>query len=247
MSRGKERLDQALVRRGLARDADQAQRLLLAGQVLVQDRPASRAGDIVPLQSQIRLRSKETPWVSRGGIKLHHALQHWQIDPSGWCCLDVGASTGGFTDVLLASGAVRVYAVDVGYGQLAWKLACDARVINLERHNVRFLTEQQVPDAIDFLVMDVSFIGLSSTLPIASRWLRRHGCGVLLVKPQFELERQHVAAGGIVQDTAQQQRAVLHVTETALSCGLTPIETIPSPIAGAKGNREFLLYFHKRD
>jgi 23S rRNA (cytidine1920-2'-O)/16S rRNA (cytidine1409-2'-O)-methyltransferase len=241
--RRRERLDQLLVVRGLAGDISLAQRYVMAGQVLVDDRPAGKAGDRVSCDAVLRLRTQESPWASRAGLKLRHALDTWSIPVDGCICLDVGASTGGFTDVLLAAGACRVYAVDVGYGILAWRLAQDPRVVNLERTNIRFLRPEQIPEPVDLLVMDVSFIALEQVLPVAIARVRPGGTGVVLIKPQFELARHQVGAGGIVRSAVDHQQAVDKVSAAAVRCGCSVAGVSAAPITGARGNQEFLMYF----
>ena len=242
----KARLDQLLVERGMVDCVDQAQRYIMAGTVWVENQPAHKPGTLVSSQAELRLQSPEHPWVSRAGVKLRHALDVWQISPQGCICLDVGASTGGFTDVLLTAGAAKVYAVDVGYGILSWKLVQNPRVVNLERTNIRFLSRDRLPDPIDMLVVDVSFISLAIVLPIAQGWLKADGVGVVLIKPQFELARELIEKGGIVRLAAHRQQAIDQVSAVAEQCGLVILGITASPITGAKGNQEFLLYFRTR-
>ena len=230
---------------GLAPDIAQARALVMAGTVLVDDRPMDKPGAAVSVEATVRLREKASPWASRGGLKLDHALTHWGIEPTGQVCLDVGASTGGFTDVLLNRGAARVYAVDVGYGRLAWRLARDPRVVVVDRTSVRNLTSAALPEPVDFLSMDVSFIALAQALPPALVFLRSGGGGVALIKPQFELRREQVAQGGVVRDPGLHEQAVTGVLRQAADWGVTAHGTTPSPITGPKGNREFLFYFSK--
>ncbi len=245
----KKRLDHRLLELGLAPDIIQARALIMAGAVLVDDRPLDKAGTPVATDASIRLRDKKrktnSPWVSRGGEKLTRAIDHWRIDVNGRTCLDVGASTGGFTDVLLQHGAARVYAVDVGYGQLAWKLARDPRVVALDRCNIRTLPRERIAEPADFLTMDLSFISLVQALPPALPFLGDGAAGVLLVKPQFELPREEVETGGVVRDADAHQRAIAAVERLMTNLELKPRGVIPSPITGAKGNREFLFYFDR--
>lgn len=235
----KERLDKLLVARGLAESSDQAQRLIMAGLVLVGDRPAAKPGHRIPVDAEIRV--KERPrYVSRGGHKLAAALDAFGISPAGWVCADLGASTGGFTDVLLQRGAARVYAVDVGYGQLHWRLRTDPRVVVMERTNARLL--DRLPEPVHLVVIDTSFISLRLLLPAARRLLNQGGQIIALIKPQFEADRADVGQGGVVRDTSV-HRQVLHdmVVWTAENA-FSPQGLIPSPILGPKGNREFLLW-----
>lgn len=240
----RERLDKLLVTRGLAATRQQAQRLIMAGKVVVGETMMDKPGAPVPEEVPIRLKGEDFPWVSRGGVKLAHALTHWELEPAGKVCLDVGASTGGFTDVLLQHGASRVYAVDVGHGQLAWKLVQDSRVINLERLNIRHLGPEQVPEPIDFLVMDVSFISVRLALPPSLALLKAGGEGVVLIKPQFEVGKGQVGKGGVVRDEAQRREVVAAMCDWLPTQGVVVRGVIPSPILGPKGNEEFLVAFY---
>ena len=240
---GKLRLDRVLVERGLAESRTRAEALILAGRVRVEGHESVKPGTAVAPDSEVSVAAPEHPWVSRGGVKLAAGLDHFGIDPSGRVCLDVGASTGGFTDVLLSRGARTVYAVDVGYGQLHAKLRGDPRVVLLEKVNARYLSRAQVPVPVELLVADVSFISLSLILPAAVPLLAPGAAAVLLVKPQFESARGEVGKGGIVRDPAVRERAVARVAASAVALGLGPLGTVPSPIAGADGNEEFLAAF----
>lgn len=238
----KERLDQLLVDRGHADSREKAKALVLAGQVRVNGQAAGKPGHPIDAASQIEIAGRP-PYVSRGGFKLAGALDHWNIDVTGLICFDAGASTGGFTDCLLQRGALRVYAYDVGSGQLDWKLRNDPRVISREGVNLRHpLQLEQVPEPIDLAVCDVSFISATLILP-AIVPLLKPGLGrfVVLVKPQFEVGRGEVGKGGIVRDPALHQVACQRVGEVATGLGYR-IDMIESPISGAEGNREFLLY-----
>jgi 23S rRNA (cytidine1920-2'-O)/16S rRNA (cytidine1409-2'-O)-methyltransferase len=240
------RLDQLLVERGLVASRARAQALVLAGQVHVGEGDAARhdlkAGDLVGRGVPVTL-AVGRAWVSRGAHKLIAALDAFGIDPAGIVAVDVGASTGGFTDVLLARGAVRVYAVDVGYGQLAERLRQDPRVVSMERVNARTLAPGTLPEPVDLAVVDVSFISLGLVLgPVRSVLRDGRGSIVALVKPQFEAGRAEVGRGGLVQDPAVHEKVLAAVTEAAAACGLARVAMTPSPIAGATGNREFLLH-----
>jgi 23S rRNA (cytidine1920-2'-O)/16S rRNA (cytidine1409-2'-O)-methyltransferase len=245
----KVRLDKLLQDRGLAASRARAQALILAGKVLVDEQKIEKSGTTVDPQSQLRLLGEDLKYVSRGGLKLECALEHWQIDVEGKSCLDVGASTGGFTDCLLQRGARRVIAVDTGRGQIDFRLRQDPRVHLLEKTNARYLTREQVGEVIDLVVMDVSFISATLVLPavIAAAFPdsaegRRGRQIVVLVKPQFEAGREHVGKGGIVRDAQVQQNAVEKVRAALQSLNCSQIDVIDSPILGAEGNREFLLY-----
>jgi 23S rRNA (cytidine1920-2'-O)/16S rRNA (cytidine1409-2'-O)-methyltransferase len=242
----KQRLDQAVVDRGLAESRSRAQALVLAGRVTVNGVVESKAGTPVADEAAIEVSSPEHPWVGRGGMKLAAALDRFGWSPEGSCCLDLGASTGGFTDVLLQRGAARVWAVDVGRGQIHAKLRGDPRVVLLEKVNARYLDRSLVPDPIDFLSADLSFISLTLVLPAAAPLLAPGSRAVLLVKPQFEAERGEVGHGGIVRDEAVRQRAVLRVRSAALALGWEAAGEMESPIRGQDGNVEFLLGFRCR-
>jgi 23S rRNA (cytidine1920-2'-O)/16S rRNA (cytidine1409-2'-O)-methyltransferase len=243
------RLDKLLVDRGLAVSRERAQALVLAGNVLVDDQKVEKAGAQVAVESVIRLLGEDLKFVSRGGLKLERALEHWKIDVTGKICLDVGASTGGFTDCLLQRGAARVIALDTGYGQMDFKLRQDAQVRLLEKTNARYLTREAVGELVDLIVMDVSFISATLVLPAVigavfpeSAEQRAGHQIVVLVKPQFEAGREHVGKGGIVRDESAQQAAVDRVRSALLTLGAKQPDVIDSPILGAEGNREFLLY-----
>jgi len=238
--KGAQRLDMLLVERGLAQSREKARALILAGQVLVQGQKADKAGHSVSIDSKIEV--LESPkYVGRGGLKLEAALDHFRIQPAGKVCLDIGSSTGGFTDCLLQRGAARVYAIDVGTAQLDWKLRNDPRVIVHEQVNARYLARGQVPEPVDLAVCDVSFISITMILPVLPNLLAESAEMVILVKPQFELERHQVGKGGIIRDPALHHQACRRVEEAVQRMGYGS-EIIPSPILGAEGNQEFLLY-----
>jgi 23S rRNA (cytidine1920-2'-O)/16S rRNA (cytidine1409-2'-O)-methyltransferase len=234
------RIDQLLVERGLAESREKAQALILAGQVLVNGQKAVKSGHSVGAESRVEVLER-MPYVSRGGYKLAGALEHWAIDVKGWNCLDVGASTGGFTDCLLQRGAAKVWAIDVGHGQIDWRLRNDARVVVREGVNARFLAAGDFPEKFDFTVCDASFISLTLLIPAMAPLLTARGGMVLLVKPQFEVERGQVGKGGIVRDAALHQAACERVRAAVEALGFRT-DIIESPILGAEGNREFLLY-----
>jgi 23S rRNA (cytidine1920-2'-O)/16S rRNA (cytidine1409-2'-O)-methyltransferase len=238
------RLDLLLVERGLTPSRERARALILAGHVLVNGTPVSKVGALVSTESAVILKSPDQPYVSRGGLKLAAALTSFNIDVTGQVALDVGASTGGFTDCLLQHGAARVYCVDVGYGQLAWRLRQDPRVIVLERTNIRYLPREAIPEEMDLAVADVSFISLKLVLPQILQFLRPDGLIIALVKPQFEVGKGQVGKGGVVRDPQQQQQVVAEIQKFAQGLGLAAEGVIPSPILGPKGNQEYLLYLH---
>ena len=245
MSARKARLDVLLVARGLAESREKAQALILAGSVEVAGHPNVKAGMQVPDDVDIRVAAPEHPWVSRGGVKLAHALDVFGIDVTGRLGLDIGASTGGFSDVLLQRGARHVLAVDVGHGQLHWKLRSDPRVTLYEGLNARALSRADLPtlgDGAGIVTIDVSFISLKYILPVLPALLAPQADIVVLVKPQFEAGREEVGAGGIVKDPAVHDRVVVEVTTAAAEVGLRRVGLAESPITGTEGNREFLLH-----
>ena len=235
------RLDRLLVERGLASSREKAQALILGGQILVNEQKIDKAGAAVDPASAVRLLGETLPYVGRGGVKLASALDAFHIDVTGRVCLDVGASTGGFTDCLLQRGAVRVYAVDVGVNQLDWKLRQDSRVVVREKLNARYLEPAHIGELVDIATVDVSFISATMILPRLPDVMRRPAQAVVLVKPQFEVGRGQVGKGGIVRDPALHQAAIDKVTAAALAAGFCDPHLIPSPITGADGNQEFLL------
>ncbi len=243
----KTRLDKLLVERGLTPSRERAQALILAGKVLVNEQKIEKAGASVDPDAAVRLLGEDLRYVSRGGLKLERALEYWRIDLKGKVCLDVGASTGGFTDCMLQHEAAKVVAVDTGYGQMDFRLRNDARVRLLEKTNARYLTREDISEDVDFVAMDVSFISATLVLPAV---IEAASSGsklppnqvVVLVKPQFEVGRELVGKGGIVRDEAAQLNAVRKVQDALRAVGAKHTEWIESPILGAKGNREFLLY-----
>jgi 23S rRNA (cytidine1920-2'-O)/16S rRNA (cytidine1409-2'-O)-methyltransferase len=237
-----ERADTLLVARGLCDSREQAKRLILAGEVRCGDRVIDKSSTKLALDAPLEIKQKPR-FVGRGGLKLEAALEAFQIDPSGWVCLDVGASTGGFTDCLLQHGALRVHAVDVGTNQLVWKLRNDPRVVVKEQFNARYMVPEDIGEKVRLAVMDLSFISLIQVLPAVFPVLETAGSLVCLIKPQFELRREDISKGGIVRDPALHQRAVekIHTFITG-QYGLTWRGLIPSPITGADGNQEFLAW-----
>jgi 23S rRNA (cytidine1920-2'-O)/16S rRNA (cytidine1409-2'-O)-methyltransferase len=242
------RLDKLLVDRGLAASRERAQALILAGKVLVNEQKVEKPGTQISYDVVLRLLGEDLKYVSRGGLKLERALEHWKIEVNGKVCLDVGASTGGFTDCLLQHGAARVIAVDTGYGQMDFKLRQDSRVCLLEKTNARLLTTDSIGESADLIVVDVAFISATLVLPPAVSAVfpqnteqRRGRQIIVLVKPQFEAGRDFVGKGGIVRDEAAQLAAVEKVKETLFGLGGSSLDVIDSPILGAEGNREFLL------
>lgn len=241
----KARLDLLLVERGLAPSRAKAQALLLAGQVRVDGQPAAKSGSQVARYSKIEIAGENARYVGRGGLKLEGALQDFQISPQGKICLDVGSSTGGFTDCLLQNGAHKVYAVDVTIDQLDWKVRQDPRVVPVER-NARYLAVRDVAEPPAFVTMDVSFISAGKVLPAVAPIAAPGADFLILVKPQFELERREVGKGGIVRDVALREKAVGRVTAAAAQCGLEILGARPSRLPGAEGNQEYFLHAGKR-
>ncbi|HWK48068.1 MAG TPA: TlyA family RNA methyltransferase [Stellaceae bacterium] len=238
----KERLDQLLVDRGLVESRGRAQALIIAGQVMSGTRRLDKPGLRIALDTPLDLKGQDHPWVSRGGLKLAHGLDQFDIDPTGVTALDVGASTGGFTDVLLTRGAAKVYAVDVGHGQLAWKLRQDGRVVVLERTNARHLTRAEIPDAPSLVVCDASFIGLETILPAALDLAAPGAVLLALIKPQFEVGRGRVGKGGVVRDPALHEEVCERIRAwLAARPGWSVLGIAESPILGPEGNKEFLI------
>jgi 23S rRNA (cytidine1920-2'-O)/16S rRNA (cytidine1409-2'-O)-methyltransferase len=246
MKAAKERLDVLLVRRGLAASRERARALILAGRVVCDHHLVDKAGHRVPVDADIRLKGEDIPYVSRGGVKLAAALERFAVDPAGRVALDVGASTGGFTHCLLQRGARRVYAVDVGYGQLAWELARDPRVVVMDRTNIRQLTQEALPEPPELVVIDVSFISLNKVLPVIAGLTAGGTPVIALFKPQFEVGRAQVGKGGIVRDPEVRRQALESFAAAAPSLGFAVLQTMTSPIRGQKGNEEFLLFLRRR-
>jgi len=235
------RLDQLVVQRGLAPSRERARALILAGQIALEGQPATKAGTSVDDASRLTLLARDHPFAGRGGLNLAHALDTFQIPVAGRECLDIGASTGGFTDALLQRGAARVVAIDVGHGQLDWKLRNDPRVVVIEHFNARRLTLADLPGPVDLVVIDVSFISLKQILPVVPPLLRPGADIVALVKPQFEAGRAEVRKG-IVRDAVVHARVLAEVAAAGAEVGLSPVASTTSPITGQKGNVEFLLH-----
>ena len=235
------RADQLLVSRGLAESRTRAQALIMAGSVFSGERKLAKAGDMLAEDAPLEVRGKDHPWVSRGGIKLDHGLSHFGFDVTGAVALDVGSSTGGFTDVLLSSGAAKVYAVDVGTNQLAWKLRQDPRVVVHEQTNARTLDSSIIPEPVDIVVCDASFIGLAKVLDAPLRLAKPGAKLIALIKPQFEAGREEVGKSGVVRDAAVHARVVAEAKTWVETQGWTVVAVTPSPITGPEGNVEFLL------
>jgi 23S rRNA (cytidine1920-2'-O)/16S rRNA (cytidine1409-2'-O)-methyltransferase len=240
-SAGKERLDILLTERGLFPSRERARAVVMSGAVSVDGMPATKPGVRYPVCAEIELKSDPIPYVSRGGLKLARAFDEWEIDVIGAVCADIGASTGGFTDLMLQRGARKVYAIDVGYGQLDWKLRNDERVVNMERTNIRYLDTSAIEDHPVFISVDVSFISLKLVLPVAASLLAPEGRIVALVKPQFEARREQVGKNGIVKDESVRREVIANARRYANENGFAVTDVIESPITGAKGNVEYLM------
>jgi len=239
---GKSRLDQLLVERGLVESRSRAQALIMAGNVYTETKRLDKAGQQVKADIPIEIKGQDHPWVSRGGLKLEKGLKQFEISAEGKTCLDVGASTGGFTDVLLEGGAAKVYAVDVGTGQLAWKLRQDERVVVMEKTNARHLTTEDIPDAIDLVVCDASFIGLETVLPAALNLVQPGGHVIALIKPQFEVGKGRVGKGGVVREPELHQEVCDRIEAWLNGLdGWSVLGLTESPIKGPEGNVEFLI------
>lgn len=245
MTGEKARLDIVLLERGLATSREKARALIMAGQVVVGDHVADKAGQQVSREAEIRLKGEPLPFVSRGGLKLAKALDFFGIDVQGRTALDVGASTGGFTDCLLQHGARKVFAVDVGYGQLAWKLRSDERVVSLEKTNIRHLKPETLGEVPDVAVIDASFISLDKVLPPTVELVQPGAILIALIKPQFEVGRGHVGKGGVVRDPEKHREVTEGVCRVAERLDLEVLGVTESPILGPKGNREFLICMRK--
>lgn len=243
----KERIDKLILSRGITDSRERARALIMEGSVMVNGAPVTKAGTLIDADARIELRSQEMPYVSRGGIKLNAALEHFGISAVGKTAMDIGSSTGGFTDCLLQNGAQKIFCIDVGYGQIALKLRNDPRVVLFERTNIRHLDKQLIPDIVDFITVDVSFISLRLVLPKVKEFLRDGGEALVLVKPQFEVGKGEVGKGGIVRDEAKRMSAVASVREYAESIGLRTIGVFQSTLPGQKGNIEYFIYLIKEE
>ncbi len=244
---GKERLDILLTTRNLASSRERAKRLIMAGSVLVKGQKIDKAGTMVPEDAEIRILGDDLPYVSRGGLKLEKAVEAFRLSLEGRIAADIGASTGGFTDCMLQKGAVKVYAIDVGYGQLAWKLRTDERVVNMERTNIRYVTPDQLEDQPDFASIDVAFISLTKVLPVVYQLLSPHGECIALIKPQFEAGRENVGKKGVVRDPAIHLEVIRRVIDFALDTGFSVEGLTFSPVKGPEGNIEYLVRLQKSE
>jgi len=241
----KTRLDQYLCQNGFAQSRERAKALIMSGIVFINEQKADKAGDLVPEGAKVEVRGHDIGYVSRGGLKLEKAMQVFPVSPDGKICMDIGASTGGFTDCMLQNGARKVYAVDVGYGQLAWKLRTDERVVNMERTNIRHVTPDDLADSIEFFSVDVSFISLKHIFPVAAQICLPGACGVCLVKPQFEAGREKVGKKGVVREISTHLEVIQNAAGYAMANGFSVCGLDFSPVKGPEGNIEFLLFVQK--
>ena len=243
----KERLDKLLVYRGIVQSREKARAMIMAGKVAVDGRRIDKPGTQIDVGARLHLQEEKSHYVSRGGEKLEGALNAFAIDPRGMVAMDVGASTGGFTDCILQKGAEKVYAVDVGYGQLAWRLQKDPRVVNLERRNVRYLRREEVEEEIDLILIDTSFISIEKFLPHLLGFLKRGGVILGLIKPQFEVGRGEVGKGGVVREKALHNKVIDRISDFSRGLGLRVLGVMESPLLGPKGNKEFFIYLKKEN
>lgn len=243
----KKRLDVLVFEKGLAESREKAKALIMSGVIYVDNQKSDKPGTVYSPSVSIELRGNKLQYASRGGLKLEKALKVFQINLSGSITMDIGASHGGFTDCMLQNGAKKVYAIDVGYGQLVWKLRNDERVVNLERTNVRYITKEQVPDEIDFFSVDVSFISLCLVLPAARPLLKEGGRAVCLIKPQFEAGRENVGKKGVVRDRNVHKQVIKNIYDFCLENGFSVLGLDYSPIKGPEGNIEYLIFIEKSE
>ena len=241
------RLDQYLVQHGMIQSRERAKAMIMSGVVFVNEQKVDKAGEMIKEDAKVEVRGHDIGYVSRGGLKLEKAMKCFPLTPNGKVCMDIGASTGGFTDCMLQNGAKKVYSIDVGYGQLAWKLRNDPRVVNLERTNMRKVTREQVPDEIDFFSVDVSFISLKLILPVARQLMSENAQAVCLIKPQFEAGREKVGKKGVVRDPAVHVEVVRKIFDFCLENGFDVLNLDYSPIKGPEGNIEYLIHLRKSD
>jgi 23S rRNA (cytidine1920-2'-O)/16S rRNA (cytidine1409-2'-O)-methyltransferase len=243
----KERLDKLLVEKGVVQSRERARALIMAGKVAAEGNRIDKPGTQINADAQLQIQEGDSSYVSRGGEKMEGALKVFGIDPTWMVVMDVGASTGGFTDCILQKGAKKVYAVDVGYGQLAWRLQKDPRVVNLERRNIRYLQREEVQEEIDLILIDTSFISIEKFLPHLLGFLKKEGAILSLIKPQFEVERGEVGKGGVVRDKALHEKVIERVSIFSRGLGLKVLGVTESPLLGPKGNKEFFIYLKKEN
>ncbi len=243
----RERLDRMVLERGITTSRERARALIMEGRILVNGIPVTKPGTLIEPLSEIILKGEDIPYVSRGGLKLHSAMEYFNIDVKDLIVMDVGSSTGGFTDCLLQHGARKVYCIDVGYGQLAWKLRNDSRVVLFERTNIRYLKRETIPEVIDLITIDVSFISLKKVIPHVREFLRENGEILALIKPQFEVGKGEVGKGGIVRDGEKRESAVESIRDFVMENGFKVIGIFESSLKGQKGNIEYFIYMRRVD
>lgn len=243
----KERFDKLLVERGMVQSRERARALIMSGKAFVEGKRIDKPGTMIDAEALLQLQGKDSLYVSRGGEKMEGALTAFGIDPKGMVVMDIGASTGGFTDCMLQKGAQKVYAVDVGYGQLAWKLQKDLRVVNLERRNVRYLKREEVQEETDLILIDTSFISIEKFLPHLLGFLKEGGSLICLIKPQFEVEKGEVGKGGVVRDKALHEKVIDRISTFSQRLGLKVLGITESLLLGPKGNKEFFIYLKKEN
>lgn len=239
------RLDQYLCQNGLVQSRERAKALIMSGIVFVNEQKADKAGEMIDPNAKVEVRGHDIGYVSRGGLKLEKAMKEFPLTPKGKVCMDIGASTGGFTDCMLQNGAIKVYAVDVGYGQLAWKLRTDERVVNMERTNIRHVTSEMLQEPVSFFSVDVSFISLKHIFPVAKQITTADATGICLVKPQFEAGKEKVGKKGVVREASTHKEVILQAAQYAFDNGFSVKGLDFSPIKGPEGNIEFLLFVEK--
>lgn len=242
----KECIDKLLTEKGAVQSRERARALIMEGRVAVEGRTIDKPGTKVDVEASLQLKGEDQPYVSRGGQKLEGALMAFGIDPKGMVVMDVGASTGGFTDCVLQKGARKVYAVDVGYGQLAWKLQKDPRVVILERRNIRYLKREEVEEEVDLILIDTSFISIEKFLPHLLGFMKQGGEFISLIKPQFEVGKSEVGKGGVVKDPALHQKVIERISQFSQGLGLKVLQVMESPLLGPKGNKEFFIHLKKK-
>ncbi len=243
----KERFDKLLVERGMVQSRERARALIMEGKASVEGERIDKPGAMIDVEAQLQLQAEDSPYVSRGGKKLEGALKTFDIDPKGMVVMDVGASTGGFTDCVLQKGAQKVYAVDVGYGQLAWKLQKDPRVVNLERRNIRYLLREEVREETDLVLIDTSFISIEKFLPHLLGFLKKGGSILSLIKPQFEVGKGEVGKGGVVRNRTLHKKVIERILSFSQGLGLKVLGITESPLIGPKGNKEFFIHLKKEN
>ena len=241
----KERLDKLLVEKGVVQSRERARALVMEGRITVDGQTLEKPGTLIKMDAHLQIQGEDLVYVSRGGVKLEAALKAFGVDPEGKVVIDVGASTGGFTDCVLQKGAKKVYAIDVGYGQLAWRLQKDPRVISLERRNIRYLKKEEVSEEADLILVDASFISIEKFLPHLVGFLKTGGDLLCLIKPQFEVGKGEVGKGGVVRDSKLHQKVVDRISQFGRGLGLTVGGVIESPLLGPKGNKEFFIHLRK--